>query len=76
MDREQQVKRVAEVVDVQQFESLHLSPPLAARRPLVSVSRYLAAPALAPRAWHLTYQIAVPLLRGDVLSVAVDEADA
>ena len=36
MDREQQVKRVAEVVGVQQFESLHLSQPLAARRPLVS----------------------------------------
>jgi len=111
MDREQQVMRVAEVVDaaiaggqsdqvirtlgravvregsdfhayqtleagVQQFESLCPSQPLAARRPLVSVSCSLAAPAATPRTLHQTYQIAVRLLRGDDLSVAADEVDA
>ena len=111
MDREQQVTRVAEVVDaaiagghsdqvirtlgravlredsdfhgyqtleagVQQFDALGASQPLAARRTLVSVSRYLAAHAPTARALHQTYRIAVRLLRGDDLTVAADEADA
>ena len=111
MDREQQVTRVAEVVDaaiaggrsdqvirmlgravlredsdfhgyqtleagIQQFDALRPSQPLAARRTLVSVSRYLAAHAPTPRALHQTYQIAVRLLRGDDLTVAADEAEA
>jgi hypothetical protein len=111
MDREQQVTRVAEVVDaaiagghsdqvirtlgravlredsdfhgyqtleagVQQFDELGASQPLAARRTLVSVSRYLAAHAPSARALHQTYRIAARLLRGDDLTVAADEADA
>src|SRR5207245_1514848 len=111
MDREQQVTRVAEVVDaaiaggrsdqvirmlgravlredsdfhgyqtleagIQQFDALRPSQPLAARRTLVSVSRYLAAHAPTPRALHQTYQIAVRLLRGDDQTVRADEAQA
>jgi hypothetical protein len=58
---------------VRQFEALREQHPLAARRTLVSVSRYLAAHAPTSRALHQTYQIAVRLLRGDDLTVAVDE---
>jgi hypothetical protein len=109
LDREQQVVRVARVVDaaiaageserlirilchavlredtefhgyqtleagVRQFTALRADHPLAARRTLASVSRYIAAHAPTPRALHQTYQIAVRLLRGDDLTVAVESA--
>lgn len=60
---------------VRQFDALRREYPLAARRTLVSVSRYLAAHAPTPRALHQTYQIAVRLLRGDDLTVAADDAE-
>lgn len=56
-----------------QFSALRDEHPLAARRTLVSVSRYIAAHAPTPRALHQTYQIAVRLLRGDDLTVAAEE---
>ncbi len=58
---------------VRQFNALREAHPLAARRTLVAVSRYVAAHAPTPRALNQTYQIAVRLLRGDDLTVAVDE---
>jgi hypothetical protein len=58
---------------VRQFGALRDEHPLAARRTLVSVSRYIAAHAPTSRALHQTYQIAVRLLRGDDLTVALDE---
>jgi nitrite reductase/ring-hydroxylating ferredoxin subunit len=58
---------------VRQFNTLRAAHPLAARRTLVAVSRYIAAHAPTPRALNQTYQIAVRLLRGDDLTVAVDE---
>ena len=58
---------------VRQFNALRSDHPLAARRTLVSISRYIAAHAPTPRALHQTYQIAVRLLRGDDLTVAVAE---
>ncbi len=58
---------------VRQFDALRADHPLAARRTLVAVSRYIAAHAPTPRALNQTYQIAVRLLRGDDLTVAVDE---
>ncbi len=58
---------------VRQFNALRTDQPLAARRTLVSISRYIAAHAPTPRALHQTYQIAVRLLRGDDLTVAAAE---
>ncbi|MBV9173640.1 MAG: Rieske 2Fe-2S domain-containing protein [Chloroflexi bacterium] len=59
---------------VQQFNMLREDHPLAARRTLVSISRYLAAHAPTPRALHQTYQIAVRLMRGDDLTIATDDS--
>jgi hypothetical protein len=59
---------------VRQFTALRHEHPLAARRTLVSVSRYIAAHAPTPRALNQTYQIAVRLLRGDDLTIADDAA--
>jgi nitrite reductase/ring-hydroxylating ferredoxin subunit len=56
---------------VRQFTSLETEHPAAARRTLVSITRYLAAHAPTPRALNQTYQIAVRLLRGDDLTVEV-----
>ena len=47
--------------------------PLAARRTLVSITRYVAAHAPTPRAQYQTYHIAERLLRGEDLTVASDE---
>jgi hypothetical protein len=58
---------------VRQYHALRTEHPLAARRTLTSITRYLAAHAPTPRAMHQTYQIAVRLLRGDDLTVAVTE---
>jgi hypothetical protein len=58
---------------VRQYQALASEHPLAARRTLTSITRYLAAHAPTPRAMHQTYQIAVRLLRGDDLTVAVVE---
>ena len=60
---------------VRQFTALQPEHPLAARRTLTSITRYIAAHAPTPRAMHQTYQIAVRLLRGDDLTVA-DESDS
>jgi nitrite reductase/ring-hydroxylating ferredoxin subunit len=59
---------------VRQFTALHSDHPVAARRTLVSITRYIAAHAPTPRAMHQTYQIAVRLLRGDDLTVSDDPA--
>jgi nitrite reductase/ring-hydroxylating ferredoxin subunit len=56
---------------VRQFEGLRERQPLAARRTLVAVSRYVAAHAPTPRALQQTYQIAVRLLRGDDLTIDI-----
>ena len=58
---------------IRQFTSLREHHPLAARRTLVAVTRYIAAHAPTPRALHQTYHIAERLLRGEDLSVAADE---
>jgi nitrite reductase/ring-hydroxylating ferredoxin subunit len=58
---------------VRQFGALREEHPLAARRTLVAVSRYIAAHAPTPRALNQTYQIAVRLLRGDDLTVSAEE---
>ncbi len=58
---------------VRQFQALYGEHPLAARRTLTSITRYLAAHAPTPRAMNQIYQIAVRLLRGDDLTVAVAE---
>jgi hypothetical protein len=58
---------------VRQFRGLTDSHPLAARRTLVSITRYLAAHAPTPRAQYQTYHIAERLLRGEDLTVATDE---
>lgn len=55
---------------VRQYEALKAARPLAARRTLVGVARYLAAHAPTPRALRQTYTIAVRLQRGEDLSVA------
>jgi nitrite reductase/ring-hydroxylating ferredoxin subunit len=57
---------------VRQFTALRQRHPLAARRTLVSISRYVAAHSPTPRALQQTYQIAVRLLRGDDLTVATE----
>jgi nitrite reductase/ring-hydroxylating ferredoxin subunit len=58
---------------VRQFTVLRERYPLAGRRTLVAVSRFVAAHAPTPRALHQTYQIAVRLLRGDDLTVAAED---
>jgi nitrite reductase/ring-hydroxylating ferredoxin subunit len=58
---------------VRQFRGLTDSHPLAARRTLVSITRYLAAHAPTPRAQYQTFHIAERLLRGEDLTVATDE---
>jgi nitrite reductase/ring-hydroxylating ferredoxin subunit len=58
---------------VRQFRGLSETHPLAARRTLVAITRYLAAHAPTPRAQYQTYHIAERLLRGEDLTVAADE---
>jgi nitrite reductase/ring-hydroxylating ferredoxin subunit len=58
---------------ITQFRALSGSHPLAARRTLVGVTRYVAAHAPTPRALYQTYRIAERLLRGEDLTVATDE---
>ena len=58
---------------IRQFDALHERNPLAARRTLVSVTRYVAAHAPTSRALFQTYRIAERLLRGDDLTLAADE---
>jgi hypothetical protein len=58
---------------VRQFWALHQRHPLAARRTLVAVARYVAAHAPTSRALQQTYQIAVRLLRGEDLTVSAEE---
>ena len=58
---------------IRQFNGLRERYPLAARRTLVSVTRYIAAHAPTSRALFQTYRIAERLLRGDDLSIAVEE---
>jgi len=58
---------------VRQFNGLHERHPLAARRTLVAVSRFVAAHAPTSRSLQQTYQIAVRLLRGDDLTVAAED---
>jgi nitrite reductase/ring-hydroxylating ferredoxin subunit len=58
---------------VREFTALQAEHPLAARRTLTSITRYIASHAPTPRALHQTYQIAVRLLRGDDLTVAVED---
>jgi hypothetical protein len=58
---------------VRQYGELRSSHPLAARRTLVSVTRYIAAHAPTSRALFQTYRIAERLLRGEDLTVAADE---
>ena len=55
---------------VRQYEALKGTRPLAARRTLVGVARYLAAHAPTPRALRQTYTIALRLQRGEDLTVA------
>jgi hypothetical protein len=58
---------------VRQFRALAGPHPLAARRTLVAITRYLAAHAPTPRAQYQTYHIAERLLRGEDLTVATEE---
>jgi nitrite reductase/ring-hydroxylating ferredoxin subunit len=58
---------------VRQFHALRSSHPAAARRTLVSVTRFVAAHAPTPRALFQTYRIAERLLRGEDLTVAADD---
>src|SRR5439155_7231716 len=58
---------------VRQFKGLRERYPLAARRTLVSVTRYVAAHAPTSRALLQTYRIAERLLRGEDLTVAADD---
>ena len=58
---------------VRQFSALRERHPLAARRTLVAVSRFVAAHAPTSRSLQQTYQIAVRLLRGDDLTVAAED---
>jgi hypothetical protein len=58
---------------IRQFTALREHHPLAARRTLVAVTRYVAAHAPTPRALHQTYHIAERLLRGEDLTLAVED---
>ncbi|MDQ6672745.1 MAG: Rieske 2Fe-2S domain-containing protein [Chloroflexota bacterium] len=58
---------------VRQFGALRQHHPLAARRTLVAVSRYIAAHSPTSRALNQTYHIAVRLLRGEDLTVAAED---
>jgi nitrite reductase/ring-hydroxylating ferredoxin subunit len=58
---------------VRQFNALRERYPLAARRTLVAVSRFVAAHAPTSRSLQQTYQIAVRLLRGDDLTVSSED---
>src|SRR5207244_6860448 len=58
---------------VRQFGALRERYPLAARRTLVAVSRFVAAHAPTSRSLQQTYQIAVRLLRGDDLTVSSED---
>jgi nitrite reductase/ring-hydroxylating ferredoxin subunit len=58
---------------VRQYAALRERHPLAARRTLVAVTRYVAAHAPTPRALYQTYHIAERLLRGEDLTVVVEE---
>jgi nitrite reductase/ring-hydroxylating ferredoxin subunit len=58
---------------IRQFNALREGHPLAARRTLVSVTRYVAAHAPTSRALFQTYRIAERLLRGEDLTVVADE---
>jgi nitrite reductase/ring-hydroxylating ferredoxin subunit len=58
---------------ISQFNALRERHPLAARRTLVSVTRYVAAHAPTSRALFQTYRIAERLLRGEDLTVVADE---
>jgi nitrite reductase/ring-hydroxylating ferredoxin subunit len=58
---------------VRQFRSLKSAHPLAARRTLVAITRYLAAHAPTPRAQYQTFHIGERLLRGEDLTIAADE---
>jgi nitrite reductase/ring-hydroxylating ferredoxin subunit len=55
---------------IRQYETLKETRPLAARRTLVGVARYIAAHAPTPRAMRQTYTIALRLQRGEDLTVA------
>jgi len=55
---------------VRQYEALKGGHPIAARRTLVAVSRYVAAHAPTARARLQTYSIAARLVRGDDLTAA------
>jgi nitrite reductase/ring-hydroxylating ferredoxin subunit len=55
---------------IRQYEALIGARPLAARRTLVGVARYVAAHAPTPRELRQTYTIAMRLQRGEDLSVA------
>lgn len=57
---------------LRQFESLRERQPLAARRVLVGVGRYLAAHAPTSRSMRQTYTIALRLQRGDELFAETD----
>jgi hypothetical protein len=58
---------------IRQFNALAERNPQAARRTLVSVTRYVAAHAPTSRALFQTYRTAERLLRGEDLTIAVDE---
>jgi nitrite reductase/ring-hydroxylating ferredoxin subunit len=58
---------------IHQFRALGARHSLAARRTLVSISRYLAAHSPTSRAQYQTYHIAERLLRGEDLTVAAED---
>jgi hypothetical protein len=58
---------------VRQFRALASTHALAARRTLVSISRYLAADAPTTRAQYQTYHTAERLLRDDDLTLATED---
>jgi nitrite reductase/ring-hydroxylating ferredoxin subunit len=58
---------------IRQYEALKDARPLAARRTLVGVARYIAAHAPTSRAMRQTYTIALRLQRGEDLTVAEED---
>jgi hypothetical protein len=58
---------------LRQFSALREHHPLAARRTVVAVTRYIAAHAPTSRALHQTYHIAERLLRGEDLTASADD---